>query len=136
MANSSARSPRGRMESSRLPTSPSAAGRARNSASLLGFQFRDPSLLDHAFVHRSYCNEHGLEASDSYERLEFLGDAVLELVISELLYQQFPDADEGQLTKARASLVKGRVLAGVARRLRLGEHAEGRQRRRGVRGPG
>ena len=121
MANSSARSPRGRMGSSRLPASPAAGGRARNSASLLGFQFRDPSLLDHALVHRSYCNEHGLEASDSYERLEFLGDAVIELVISELLYRQFPDADEGQLTKARSSLVKRKVLAGVARRLGLGE---------------
>ena len=109
------------MESSRLPASPSERGRARNSAFLLGFQFRDPSLLDHALVHRSYCNEHGLEASDSYERMEFLGDAVLELVISELLYRQFPDADEGQLTKARSSLVRGRVLAGVARRLGLGE---------------
>ena len=121
MANSSARSPRGRMESSRLPDSPSGGGRARNSASLLGFQFRDPSLLERAFVHRSYCNEHELEASESYERMEFLGDAVLGLVISDLLYQQFPEADEGQLTKARASLVKGRVLAGVARRLGLGE---------------
>ena len=121
MANSSARSPRGRMGSSRLPESPSDGGRARNSASLLGFQFRDPSLLDHALVHRSYCNEHGLEASDSYERLEFLGDAVLELVISGLLYRLLPDADEGKLTKARSSLVKGKVLAGVAHRLGLGE---------------
>lgn len=121
MANSSARSPRGRMESSRLPASPSSGGRARNSASLLGFQFRDPSLLDHAFVHQSYCNEHGLEASESYERMEFLGDAVLGLVISDLLFQQFPEADEGQLTKARSSLVRGKVLAGVARRMRLGE---------------
>ena len=121
MANSSAHSPRGRMESSRLPTSPTAVGRARNSASLLGFQFRDPSLLDHAFVHRSYCNEHGLDASDSYERLEFLGDAVLELIISDELYGQFSSADEGQLTKARSSLVRGTVLAGVARRLGLGE---------------
>ncbi len=109
------------MESSRLPTSPYGSERARNSASLLGFQFRDPSLLDHALVHRSYCNEHGLDASDSYERLEFLGDAVLELIISDRLYGQFPEADEGQLTKARSSLVRGKVLAGVARRLRLGE---------------
>ena len=109
------------MESSRLPNSPSQSERARSSASLLGFHFRDPSLLDHAFVHRSYCNEHGLEASDSYERLEFLGDAVLELIISDRLYAQFPGADEGQLTKARSSLVRGKVLAGVARRLGLGE---------------
>ena len=109
------------MESSRLPTSPSTGGRARNSASLLGFRFRDPSLLEHALIHRSWCNEHGLDAAHSYERLEFLGDAVLELVISDRLYEQFSNADEGQLTKARSSLVSGKVLAGVARRLRLGE---------------
>ena len=121
MANSSARSPRGRMESSRLPDSLSTGGRARNPASRLGFHFRDPSLLAHALVHRSYCNENGLDASDSYERLEFLGDAVLELIISNRLYEQFPDSDEGQLTKARSSLVQGKVLAGVARRMDLGE---------------
>ena len=91
-----------------------------------------PVFLTIALVHRSYCNENGLEASDSYERLEFLGDAVLELVISELLYRQFPDANEGQLTKARSSLVKGKVLAGVARRLGPGRDAESRPRCRGV----
>ena len=121
MANSSAHSPRGRMESSRLPNTPSNGRRERNPASLLGFHFRDPSLLAHALVHRSYCNENGLDASHSYERLEFLGDAVLELIISNSLYEQFPDRDEGQLTKARSSLVRGKVLAGVARRLGLGE---------------
>jgi ribonuclease-3 len=88
---------------------------------LLGFRFRDPSLFRRALVHRSYCNEHGLDATDSYERLEFLGDAVLELTISSHLYRQFPDADEGQLTKARASLVKGETLADVARRWDLGQ---------------
>ena len=108
------------MESSRLPTGPSSGERARNSASLLGFQFRDPSLFERALVHRSYCNEHGLDAQDSYERLEFLGDAVLELVISDKLYGQFSDADEGQLTKSRSSVVSGKVLARVARRLGLG----------------
>ena len=121
MASSSARSPRGRMASSSIPSSPPGHGRASSPATLLGFQFRDPSLFERALVHRSYCNEHELEATDSYERLEFLGDAVLELVISARLYQQFPEADEGQLTKSRSSLVRGKVLAGVARRLRLGE---------------
>ena len=104
------------MGSSSLPP-----GRGRNSASLLGFQFRDPSLFDCALVHRSYCNEHGMEASDSYERLEFLGDAVLGLTVSEHLFSQFPDADEGVLTKSRSSLVSGYALAQVARRLGLGE---------------
>ena len=93
----------------------------RNSASLLGFQFRDPSLFERALVHRSYCNEHGMDASESYERLEFLGDAVLELIVSEDLFDRFPEADEGHLTKSRSSLVRGKVLAGVARRLGLGE---------------
>ena len=109
------------MGSSKLPLSPSKGDRGNNSASLLGFQFRDPSLFHRALVHRSYCNEHGLDAAESYERLEFLGDAVLELTISDHLYRQFPDADEGHLTKARSSLVRGEALARVARRLGLGE---------------
>ena len=121
MANSSARSRRGRMGSSRHPLSPSMGERGRDSAPLLGFQFRDPSLFERALIHRSYCNEHGMDAAQSYERLEFLGDAVLELIISAHLYGLFPDADEGQLTKSRSSLVRGKVLAGVARRLNLGQ---------------
>ena len=102
------------MGSSRLPASP-------NQDSLLGFRFRDPSLFRRALTHRSYCNENELDASESYERLEFLGDAVLELTVSAHLYRQFPDADEGQLTKARSWLVRGEVLAQVARRWGLGE---------------
>lgn len=90
-------------------------------ASSLGFQFRDPSIFERALVHRSYCNEHGMDATESYERLEFLGDAVLELVVSHHLFRQFTDAGEGQLTKSRASLVRGEVLARVARRLGLGD---------------
>ena len=110
------------MESSRLPASPSDGGRARNSAPLLGFQFRDPSIFQLALTHRSYCNEHGLDADQSYERLEFLGDAVLQLITSDYLYRRFPDADEGRLTKDRVSLVRREALAGAARRLRLGEY--------------
>ena len=92
-----------------------------DSDSLLGFRFRDPSLFRRALVHRSYCNEQGLDATESYERLEFLGDAVLELTVSAHLYRQFPNADEGQLTKARSWLVRGEALAQVARRWGLGE---------------
>ena len=109
------------MGSSKLHLDRSQGYRGNISASLLGFQFRNPSLLQRALVHRSYCNEHDLDATESYERLEFLGDAVLELIISAHLYRQFPEADEGQLTKARSSLVRGEVLAQVARRLGLGE---------------
>ena len=114
MASSSDRSRRGLMGSSRIPPSP-------DQDSLLGFQFRDPSLLRRALVHRSYCNEHGLDATESYERLEFLGDAVLEMTVSAHLYRHFPGADEGQLTKSRSSLVRGESLAQVARRWGLGE---------------
>ena len=97
------------------------SGPGNDLPTLLGFQIRDPSIFRSAFVHRSYCNEHGLDAAESYERLEFLGDAVLQLIISTNLYQRFPEADEGQLTKARSSIVRGTSLAGVARRLSLGE---------------
>ena len=115
-ASSSALSRRGRMGSSKISKDHDAG-----PASLLGFRFRDPSLFRRALVHRSYCNEHGLKATESYERLEFLGDAVLELTVSAHLYRRFPDADEGQLTKARSWLVRGESLARVARRWGLGE---------------
>ncbi len=95
--------------------------RGSNPESLLGIPFRDPSIFQRALVHRSYCNENGLDASDSYERLEFLGDAVLELIVSEHLYRLFPEADEGRLTKARSAIVRGKALAHAARRLRLGD---------------
>ena len=89
---------------------------------MLGFSFKDPSLLRLALVHSSYCNEHGLDPSQSYERLEFLGDAVLELAVSTELYLRFPDADEGELTKIRSSLVRRETLAEIARRMDLGSY--------------
>ncbi|PKB70768.1 MAG: ribonuclease III [SAR202 cluster bacterium Io17-Chloro-G6] len=90
--------------------------------SVLGFSFKDPSLLRLALVHRSYCNENGLDPSESYERLEFLGDAVLELAVSTELYRRFPDADEGELTKTRSSLVRRETLAQIARGIDLGNY--------------
>ncbi len=95
--------------------------RSNSTDSLLGSQFRDPSLFRLAITHRSFCNEHELDATQSYERLEFLGDAVLELAISDRLYGLFPHDDEGELTKSRSSLVRDEVLARVARRLGLGD---------------
>ena len=89
--------------------------------SVLGLEFRDPLLLQQALVHRSYLNEQEGPAGGSYERMEFLGDAVLELMVSIELYRRFPDMDEGELTKSRASLVCRETLAQVARRLHLGE---------------
>lgn len=125
-ASSSARNRRGRMGSSKPAArgfdSPIELGESMGgeTAILLGFRFRDPGLLRRALTHRSYCNEHGLDATESYERLEFLGDAVLQLVMSAHLYRRFPDADEGRLTKARASLVRDAALARAARRWGLG----------------
>ena len=125
-ASSSARNRRGRMGSSKpaargfdppVELGGSAAG---ERATLLGFRFRDPGLLRRALTHRSYCNEHEMDATESYERLEFLGDAVLDLAISAYLYRNFPDADEGRLTKARAGLVRDAALARAARRWGLG----------------
>ena len=87
----------------------------------LGLTFRDPELLQQALVHRSYVNEQGGKPGDSYERMEFLGDAVLELTISTQLYQLLPGHAEGELTKGRASLVCRESLARVARHLGLGD---------------
>lgn len=88
----------------------------------LGVTFREPGLLQQALVHRSYLNEQGGRPSDSYERLEFLGDAVIEVAVSTWLYEFLPNHSEGDLTKARANLVCGESLARIARRLGLGDH--------------
>ena len=89
--------------------------------SVLGLRFNDPQLLEQALVHRSFVNEQGWSPSDSYERMEYLGDAVLELAISEELYRRCPDLQEGELTKARSALVCRETLAQVARNAHLGE---------------
>jgi ribonuclease III len=78
------------------------------------------TLLDEALTHRSYLNENRT-AQVHNERLEFLGDAVLELAVSEFLYQRYPDQPEGLLTAYRSSLVKTTMLAKVAQKLNLGE---------------
>jgi ribonuclease-3 len=88
----------------------------------LGYTFRDAGLLERAFTHTSYAHEHSLGAGACNERLEFLGDAVLELCVSDLLYSLFPKAPEGQLTKRRAGLVCEPTLAALARSLGLGGH--------------
>jgi ribonuclease-3 len=85
----------------------------------LPFAFKDESLLELAFVHSSYVNEKAKEM-ESNERLEFLGDAVLELVVSNLLYSKFPALAEGELTKFRARLVNRRILAGLGKDFALG----------------
>jgi ribonuclease III len=91
------------------------------SARSLGYQFRDENLLRLALTHPSVAHESGTATAHN-QRLEFLGDAVLGLVLTEKLYEAFPGFDEGPLTKARAKLVNRQALAGRARSLGLGEH--------------
>lgn len=84
-------------------------------------KFKHPQLLTIALTHRSALNEKK-SSPVSNERLEFLGDAVLELVVSDYLYKQYPQLPEGQLTQKRAQLVQTKTLAATAKKLKLGEH--------------
>jgi ribonuclease III len=88
----------------------------------LGWHFADIALLDNALTHRSFVNENVAIACRDNERLEFLGDAVLELTVSDMLMRKFPDHSEGQLSKLRASVVNEQPLTELARRFRIGEH--------------
>jgi ribonuclease-3 len=85
-----------------------------------GVAFADPALLQRAMTHRSYINEHPSAVEDN-ERLEFLGDACLDMTSAAWLYQRFPELDEGELTRLRSSLVRTERLAEFARELGLGE---------------
>lgn len=80
----------------------------------LGISFKNKDLLTQAFCHRSYLNEHHGFSTGDNERLEFLGDAVLELVISQELFSRYPEKDEGLLTSWRAALVNSKMLSIVA----------------------
>ena len=84
------------------------------------YEYNDLNLLETALTHSSYANEHQLKKTQNNERLEFLGDAVLELVSSDLLFKTYPDKLEGVLSKTRASLVCEPALAFCARKLNLG----------------
>jgi ribonuclease-3 len=97
-----------------------AAAASDRLAERLGYRFRDPRLLLLALTHKSYANENPLDAPADNERLEFLGDAVLDLLVSDLLYVRFPDMTEGSLSKLRASLVAETSLAPLASELDLG----------------
>jgi ribonuclease III len=88
----------------------------------IGITFKTPALLELAMVHSSYINENPAEAPISNERLEFLGDAVLGLIIAESLYQEYPDSPEGDLTRLRSSLVRRETLADAARGINLGDY--------------
>lgn len=86
----------------------------------IGFEFTDKSLLQRALTHRSYLNEHPEYPLEDNERLEFLGDAVLDFVTGEYLYHRFPELDEGSLTSLRSALVRRETLARFAQELGLG----------------
>lgn len=86
----------------------------------IGYQFNDVDLLLHALTHSSYANEKNLKPFSDNERLEFLGDAVLEVVSSDFLYRNYPDMPEGDLSKLRASLVCEPTLAFCAKDIDLG----------------
>ena len=88
----------------------------------LGYRFRDRGLLEHAMTHSSYANEHRGTGLTSNERLEFLGDSVLGVVVADYLFRKHPDMPEGELTRTRAALVCEGSLHEVARSLGLGRY--------------
>ena len=83
---------------------------------IIGYKFQDQRILMEAFTHSSYANEN---ADSSYERLEFLGDSILGMVVSQYLFNRYPDEDEGFLTKAKANIVSGRTLSKAIDRMGL-----------------
>ena len=96
--------------------------KAKSFQESIQYQYEDISLLETALTHSSYANEHQLKKSQNNERLEFLGDAVLELVTSEYLYTNYPQMPEGEATKKRASMVCEQSLALCAKELDLGNY--------------
>ena len=106
----------------------SRAGSASRSTRLdllqeqLGYRFRDPGLLRTALVHRSFLNESPGEPAESNERFEFLGDAILDAVISRRLFDDYPAANEGWLTEVRSLLVRNETLGRLAERYALGRY--------------
>lgn len=88
----------------------------------LGYKFQDLSLLEQSFVHKSFLNEHMELVKGSNERLEFLGDSVLGLIISEFLYQKFPEYTEGALSELRARLVESKALQNYIEKLNISSH--------------
>ena len=90
-------------------------------AEKLGFNFNKPDIFENSFVHRSYLNENANFHLGNNERLEFLGDAVLELVVTEYLYSKFEEKSEGELTSIRSALVRGDNLSKIGKELGIEE---------------
>jgi ribonuclease-3 len=97
-------------------------GKLKEFQQKIGYQFQAEGLLRQALTHSSYANEHHMKKHSDNERLEFLGDAVLEIVTSEHLYGLYPDYPEGELTRLRASIVCEQTLAFCTRALSLGDY--------------
>ena len=89
---------------------------------IMGIDFHNPALLEQALVHSSHTNENPGNSIGNNEKLEFLGDAVLGFVIAEVLYQEYPDANEGEMTRRRAALVSRDALTRVAKGISLGDY--------------
>ncbi len=94
----------------------------RDLERIIGYRFKDRKLLGRALNHSSYVKEHGQNSLNDNERLEFLGDAFLDAIIGEALYRKLEKAEEGKLTKARASIVCEKSLAEAARTISLGNY--------------
>jgi len=88
----------------------------------IGYRFRNITMLQRALTHSSYANERWHDGLMSNERLEFLGDSILGMVVAEYLYNTFPDRPEGELTRMRADMVCEQALANVANKIGLGDH--------------
>ena len=88
----------------------------------IGYRFHNMTLLQKALAHSSYANERWHDGLKSNERLEFLGDSILGMVVAEYLYKTFPDRPEGELTRMRADMVCEQALAAVANKIDLGSH--------------
>ena len=88
----------------------------------IGYGFRNKFLLNQALTHKSYANEKNMERSSDNERLEFLGDSVLGVIISHTLYNEYPGEDEGVLTRYKSQLVSGETLARIAKEIEMGEY--------------
>jgi ribonuclease-3 len=88
----------------------------------IGVSFKDKNLLTQAFIHRSYLNENPRTGLEHNERLEFLGDAVLELAVTDFLYRAYPESPEGELTSYRAALVNANTMADFANEIKMNEY--------------
>lgn len=95
---------------------------SKDFESKIGHTFANPGYLETAFTHRSYLNENRAPGREHNERLEFLGDAVLELVVTDYLYKKYPEKPEGELTAVRAALVNTISISDAATKLGMNEH--------------